>query len=382
MSKLTVLILVLSLILFVILRLQTSNEEYDAREPAGDTRAVRYYTRLSGTHTVVLKDTALQIMRNPLRDRGFRFTTQPDRADLLMFNLQSDYATMYDTVVSLGCPYVYSIRAIDLMAHKGAMYAHLKKTLSPKDLARFLPVTWVITDVEERARLARAFAPSKMYILKKNVQRQKGCKITRDLDTIMRAYKESYVVCQEVITDNYLVNTRKINLRIYVLFVVHKDVRAYMYTNGFVYYGTTNYHDRSDDREAHITTGYVDRQVYKENPLTLTDLYTHIGAADAARLRGSIQRTIQTVVGGFQDAIHDMDAESDCTNFVVTGWDLSVQSDLTCKVMEINKGPDMAIKDDSDGDVKRDMTLQAFRMSGLLTDERPARFVRVSVGYV
>ena len=370
MSKITFVLLILALIVLAIARMRVGEE--DVASPAN-----LYYTRLEGAHTVVLKDTSLMAMRRPLRWNGFRFTTQPDKATFLMFHLQSDYVTMYDTVRSLGCSFVYSIRSIDLMAHKGSMYAHLSNTLSKATCARHLPVTWVLTNEVDRARIARDFDPSKMYIIKKNVQRQKGCRITQDLDEIVRAHKQNYVVCQEILMNNYVVNTRKINIRVYVVVVVHKDVRVFVYTDGFLYYGTPDYSDARRDRAAHITTGYVDRKVYLENPLTLQDLYTHLGRQKATALRQNIELTVRTIASGFHDAIYDTDTEADCTNFVITGWDLSVDRDLKCKVMEINKGPDLGFKEERDETLKRDMVLQTYRTVGLLQDAPAARMVRV-----
>lgn len=379
MSKLTLILLVFTLLILGIVRAQSGEERVSRRSKSSSRldKPPLYYTRLEGAHTVVLKDTSLVAMRRPLRQNDFRFTTQPEKADFLMFYLQSDYVIMYDTVRSLGCPFVYSIRSIDLLAHKGAMYAHLESTLSRDTLARHVPVTWVLTNDRDRAKLVRSFDPSKLYIIKKNVQRQKGCQITRDLDEIVRAHKQNYVVCQEILTDNFMVNTRKINIRVYVVIVVHKDVRVYMYTDGFLYYGTPNYSADSRDRSAHVTTGYVDRSVYAENPLTLHDLYAYLGAPRSATLRKNIQLTVKTVARGFHDAIHEMDTEADCTNFVITGWDLSVDGDLKCKVMEINKGPDLGFKEERDENLKRDLVLQTYRIAGLLEDRTPQNMVRI-----
>jgi len=370
MSKITLVLLILALLVLAIARMRAGEEDV---APASNL----YYTRLEGAHTVVLKDTSLMAMRRPLRRNGFRFTTQPDKATFLMFHLQSDYVIMYETVRSLGCSFVYSIRSIDLMAHKGSMYAHLSSTLSKETCAQHLPVTWVLTNDVDRARIARDFDPSKMYIIKKNVQRQKGCQITQDLDEIVRAHKQNYVVCQEILMNNYAVNTRKINIRVYVVVVARKDVRVHLYTDGFMYYGTPDYSDARRDRDAHVTTGYVDRTVYRDNPLTLQDLYRHLGRPKAATLRENIELTVRIIASGFHDAVHDMDTEADCTNFVITGWDLSVDRDLRCKVMEINKGPDLGFKEERDEALKRDMVLQTYRTVGLLQDAPAARMVRI-----
>jgi hypothetical protein len=67
-----------------------------------------------------------------------------------------------------------------------------------------------------------------IYILKKNIQRKEGLKLTSDLNTILNAKDESYKVVQKYLTNLYLINKRKVNLRIYLLILI-KDNKIYFY---------------------------------------------------------------------------------------------------------------------------------------------------------
>jgi hypothetical protein len=55
--------------------------------------------------------------------------------------------------------------------------------------------------------------------MKKNIQRQEGLKISKDKNEILNCYKDGYAVVQELLQDPYLINGRKINLRVYCLFI-------------------------------------------------------------------------------------------------------------------------------------------------------------------
>jgi hypothetical protein len=67
------------------------------------------------------------------------------------------------------------------------------------------------------------------------------------------------------------------NLRIYVLVVCNKNnYNIYAYINGFMYYTSKFFEKNSMDFDKNITSGYIDRQVYKENPLTHEDLREYL----------------------------------------------------------------------------------------------------------
>ena len=51
-----------------------------------------------------------------------------------------------------------------------------------------------------------SYQPDKLYILKKNVQRQEGIKITSDLNTLLNSFKDSYIIIQELLQNPFLVN--------------------------------------------------------------------------------------------------------------------------------------------------------------------------------
>lgn len=328
------------------------------------------YCRLNGSDLVVLSNTTLQLFKQSLEgEGGYEFTHNPVNANLLFFNLLADYPNLYETVDQIGaCTFIYGLLTIDRFASKSEMYRYLKSTLPEKVVDAIMPKTYLLSK-DDLWKFNEEYDPSKLYIFKKNIQRQNGVKITRNIQHIEDFEIEGYVVCQELLTDNFLVSRRKINLRKYVIIVVKKDVRVYLYYNGFVYYAKAPYNAKSSSEDVHITTGYIDREIYDKNPLTLQELYRQLGPR-AGRLKQNIVRTLRTVFEAYAPLLKIKESRNaPKTNFVILGCDLAIDSKLEVKLMEMNKGPDMGVKDDRDGLLKQDLVSQSLRVSGAISGE-------------
>ena len=82
--------------------------------------------------------------------------------------------------------------------------------------------------------------------------------------------------CLEVLKDPYIISGRKINIRCYVLFACEGgNVTAYLHDNGFVYYSKAPYMNGTTYDEI-VTSGYIDRELIENNPLTLKYLRSYL----------------------------------------------------------------------------------------------------------
>jgi hypothetical protein len=360
---------VFSVILLAVCVLMWLRNRIGRKAPrVGDTYCRLQKNAMRGVPT----DTVLSVFRGPLQSAGLRYHPDPTLSTFLFFNMLSEYGDLHEHVWKLPhCRYVYSLLAIDLLASKSAMYKHLKRSLSTDALESVVPPTTVID-----ANTASTFdtRPNTLYILKKNLQRQEGCLLTEKASDVRDAHRQNYVVCQEVLKDNYLVAQRKINIRQYVVVTVTDEPSFHLYADGFVYYAPEPYDEGSNRPEVHITSGFNDRSVYLENPLTLKDLYVRLGAEKATTLRKNIHSTLRTVMQSYRSILRTLDGKNDLQkNFALLGIDLSVSRALTCKVMEINKGPSLDPKDPRDAALKRDVVAQTV---ALLLDPETARRMR------
>lgn len=334
-----------------------------------DAKPLRY-CRLNGSDLMVVSNTTLQLFKQSLEgEGGYEFTYNPVNANLLFFNLLADYPNLYDTVNRIdACSFIYGLLTIDRFASKSEMYRYLKSILPEKVVKAIMPKTYLLSK-DDVWKFNKEYDPSKLYIFKKNIQRQTGVKIIRNIKRIEEFELEGYVVCQELLTDNFLVSRRKINIRKYVIIVVKKDVKVYLYYNGFIYYAKTPYNPQSSSEDVHITTGYIDREIYDNNPLTLQELYQQLGPRNN-RLKQNIVRTLRTVFEAYVPLLNIQESKNaPKTNFVILGCDIAIDSQLEVKLMEINKGPDMGVKDDRDGLLKSDLVSQSLRVAGAISGE-------------
>lgn len=273
-------------------------------------------------------------------------------ADIITF---SDYGKIDNHIDQIETKnYVYAVKGSDLMADKSVLATYFMKN----KLHRFIPKTFVLgkqqLDIKE----------GNIYFLKKNIQRQEGTLITKDIKYIKNnAEKDGYVVCQELLQNPYLVAGRKVNMRFYMLVVCFPVFKIYIYNNGFIYYTPDMFVKNSTDKSVNITTGYIDREVYVHNPLSHSDLYKHMGKEKASRLQDNVKNLFTKFKEAYQGVLKDLN--SNTQRFNVFGVDIAPDDTLDVKIMEVNKAPDLSYKDDRDAYVKLNMVKDMMNLIGI-----------------
>lgn len=299
----------------------------------------------------------------------------------LMFDsldLIEDY--MQSVLLPHSCTHVYGLAGSDIMASKSSLVVQMRERLPVQAATAVLPISYVLPhDIPLMLSQAEV---GDIWILKKNIQRQEGQLITNNIDVLGSAAQDgSFVVAQKMLRDPFLVNGRKINLRVYML--VSSDnkggVKYYYYTNGFMYY-TPKMFSYSTDKEEVITTGYIDRKVYEENPLTLQDFKEWLGSYRGDVLFQNVHKTMGLISYTFRNRVQtaNKNISSPHTRFLIYGVDLAPDANLDIKIMEINKGPDLSYKDQRDAAVKLNMVKDALDIVGL-GKEKSGQFVWVEV---
>jgi hypothetical protein len=187
------------------------------------------------------------------------------------------------------------------------------------------------------------------------------------------------VVCQDLLQDPLVVGSRKVNIRIYLLIVVDESnsVSFYMYEDGFMYYTPTPWTPNTTLISTNVTTGYIDRQVYVDNPLTLVNLMTLLGKVPGDLLMNNIKSKLARVCSIYSDNFKTSNATYPGKKFQIFGCDIAPSATLDCTIMEINKGPDLSYKDDNDKAVKLEMVKNALRLVGIIRNEQPMGFYKL-----
>lgn len=255
--------------------------------------------------------------------------------------------------------FIFGLAGSDKLAGK----ERLCNMMDNRGKGKWLPKTYQLPSELEHIINASSFASvsevqnsPQLYILKSNVQRQKGNVITNNIDYI-KHHAKSYVVCQEVLRNPLVVGKRKINIRIYLLIIVKPthDIEAYIYNDGFMYYAPEFWDPLSTNSDVHITTGYIDREVYTYNPLTFKDLAKELGKEAHEKLLFNIVNASSDMMSCYREWFIEKNRGIPGTKFCIFGCDFAPDSKLDVKIMEVNKGPDLSYKDERDKAVKFEM---------------------------
>ena len=292
----------------------------------------------------------------------FKTTDQIKNANLITF---SDYALIDNNIEAItksssNRAYIYAIHGSDLMANKSI----LADSFQEANLQKYIADTIVLNNKKELD-----LKEGRIYFLKKNVQRQEGNLITKDIEYIKtKAAEDGYVVCQELLQNPFLVNDRKINLRVYLLIVCdgRNKPEMYFYNNGFIYYTPSNFETNSIKKDVNITTGYIDRQVYVDNPMTHKELYAFMGHEKSKKLQDNMMEFFREFKQVYVEKFDKLN--NDHFRFNIFGVDIAPDENLEVKIMEVNKAPDLSYKDARDSEVKLNMVKDMMNLVGIFDE--------------
>lgn len=286
--------------------------------------------------------------------------------------------------------FVFLVNNIDVMIGKNLLWNYIYNYYG-EDATKIMPKTYLLN--KDINKFRNEYDPDNIYILKKNIQRQEGLKITNSIFDIVSAYDDGYVIVQKMLQDPYTISGHKINLRVYVLVVCSKNnINVFYFNDGFLYYAPKVYIENSIDFDVNVTTGYIDRSIYENNPLTHSDLHIYLDNHDrylnnaelniintgtelSSHLINNIHKLLENTFVPFVNVIGGGKL-FDAISFQLLGVDVAVNSDLSVHLMEINKGPDMGFKDERDGKVKYKCMNDIFGIIGVI-DNNNTGFVKI-----
>ena len=163
-------------------------------------------------------------------------------------------------------------------------------------------------------------------------------------------------------------------------------INAYIYDNGFMYYTPDLFSKTEFDKDKHITTGYIDRKVYEENPLTIQDFYTWLEINhekySSEILKDNIVKLFKNILKAYEEILIHNELElykqgNAPSKFVIMGCDVAPDEKLNVKLMEMNKGPELKQFDKRDGELKYNMILDAFNVCKIINTQHKSNFIKV-----
>jgi hypothetical protein len=289
--------------------------------------------------------------------------------------------------------YIFILENPDDIVAKEYLWQNLLEYYGLEQTLKLVPMTYVLENNNDLKLLENNHDKSKLFILKKNVQRQEGIKITNDINEILEN-KNEYKLAQELIQNPYLIKGRKINLRVYVLVVCKKDdYKVYMYNDGFMYYTKELFKKNSINNDNNITTGYVDRWIYDTHPLTHEDFKKYLdsnkninkyeikvkskGNKISDYIFNNIRNLVKNVFIAFYKKIGNGNILYNTTSFQLFGLDVAINDDLSAILMEVNKGPDVGSKDERDGKLKKGLLKDILKTINIIKNDKDNGFIEI-----
>lgn len=281
---------------------------------------------------------------------------------------------------------IFIVNNCNSIASKSDLWANLVKKYGRNKAETLSPLTYVLYDNNDMELFNKEYMPGNLYIIKKNIQRQEGLKITQDKTEILNANKDGYVVCQELLQNPYLIHDRKINLRFYVLLVCqNNEIALYVHHNGFMYYTKMPFEKGSSKMWSNITTGYIERWIYHINPLSHEDFRKYLDnnnrpmtQSELEVLKANKQMSevvfsriydlIKTIVLALDGNICYESKLKQHISFQLFGADVAIDDNLEPKIMEFNIGPNLGIHDEEDREIKHKVVQDIFKTLKIVPD--------------
>jgi hypothetical protein len=286
---------------------------------------------------------------------------------------------------------IFMLGNTDYLVSKIVLWLKIKEGYGKKIAQTIMPYTWDLNNINDVNDFRKNYKKNRLYITKNNNQRQEGLLIQDNVDEICNS-KDTYLLVQELLQDPYLINNRKINLRIYCLFIKDSkgNSKTCLYQDGFMYYTADFFEKNNKNFKKNITTGYIDRKVYEENPLTHEDFRKYL---DSDRELSDIEKYIRSKNIKISDYIFTniymllkmvfeiyleiIGHENPGVGFQLYGADVAINDKLKPLLMEINKGPDLRAKDGRDKQLKLKLSEDILNLVGLLPDVKNNKFINI-----
>ena len=286
-------------------------------------------------------------------------------------NVENELLTIKVKNNNLNKKYIFGINGCDLIVSKNKIWESLVDCFGRENASKYMPESYVLHDKKDLNLLKKRFKINDIYILKKNIQRKEGLKLTSDLNVMLNGSLENYKVAQKYLTNLYLVNKHKINLRIYLLIVI-KDGYKFFYISkiGKCIYTRKEYNDNNFDFESNITSYNLDMNIYKKNPRNFIELFNYVNNnnQNAILLASNIHILMLNVSKCISTSISQSSNLKNTTCFQIFGADVIFDNNLNAYLLEFNKGPDMIPRDEEDKKMKLNVQNDMFKKVGILKD--------------
>jgi len=239
---------------------------------------------------------------------------------------------------------IFTIPGCDNIVSKYNVWKSLYDYYGREKSIQIVPESFLL-DKKEDIKIIDNQPEGTKFILKKKKQRKEGLLITSDIDVVKGGYKDDYLIAQRLIKP-FLVNNRKVNLRVYLMVTLHNDkLVAYVSKFGSCIYTKDEYDDNSDSFETNVTSYKMSLDVYEKNPLSFEQLKTYLkdNGYDPNIIFDKIKETFILFLKAMKSQLGEKRFNKNLCSQVF-GVDFIVDEQLNPLLLECNKGPEMKPK--------------------------------------
>ena len=275
--------------------------------------------------------------------------------------------------------YIFGISGSDNIASKNNLWDILRNYYGISIASDIMPTTYVLSNPADMLLFNKTYSKNNIYILKKNLQRKLGLDICKnDRNKINNAKKNGFKLIQEYISDPFLVNGYKLNIRLYLFIKCNKNKKMfYMHKCGKCLYTPEKYKNNLDFN-TNITSYKPNTNIYKINPLSLTQLYVYLDkhGHKSIVIKNKIRSVMSRMCYAMQNSVCTKSCLKNVTTFQLFGVDVRLDNKLNPKILEINKGPNMNSVNDTDNKLKSNIYSDIYNSINM-TDTKITNYERL-----
>ena len=265
---------------------------------------------------------------------------------------------------------IFGISGCDSIVSKNNLWYLLESKYKRSIAKTLMPETFVLSDPNNMKMFQDSYNKNKYYILKKNIQRKQGLKISNNYYDIVNSKKDGFKVVQEYKLDTFVINKRMMNLRIYMLITCQNNtIKIFVHELGKCLYTSKDINPDMTDFDSHVTNSYkLSGDLYKTNPKSLNELkiYLNRNKFNSELLFNRITKKLTMISKAVVNSLCKISNIKNNLKFQLFGLDVIFDKHMEPYLLEMNKGPDMIPKDDEDKKLKTKVEIDMLELINLV----------------
>ena len=301
-----------------------------------------------------------KIQSNIYKDYNFK---ESDKWSLYIPRNYNNIERELLTINTSGNKLIFGINGCDSFVSKNGLWSIIVEKYGVEFASKIMPRSYLLYNQDDLSTFKNEYNPDGAYIMKKNIQRKEGLKITTDLNEILNGHKtDGYKVVQQYMNDAFHVNLRKLNIRIYILVIYNIKPRFYIYNLGKCIYTNKDYNGDIHDKESSITSYKMDNSIYDKSPFYTSELDDYIKSLgySSKKVMTKIKKLMRLVCRPIKNKIFKSRNIRRHTTFQLFGCDIILDQNLNPYILEFNKGPEMTPKNDEDYKLKYKLNMDMY----------------------